>query len=107
MEDNLKKLSDEGVSICLDEFQRIRERVRASASANGQVTTEEPAPPAPAPQEPRTPSWDTLRALNTSLVTFPQGFNVHPKLTRAVERRRAAFDTPDGTVDWGHAETLA
>src|SRR5262249_405422 len=31
----------------------------------------------------------------------------HPKLSRALDRRRSAFDRPDGAVDWGHAESLA
>jgi 2-oxoglutarate dehydrogenase E1 component len=48
-----------------------------------------------------------LQKLNSELLTFPDGFNVHAKLQRALERRRTAFDRPDGTVDWGHAEALA
>jgi 2-oxoglutarate dehydrogenase E1 component len=91
----------------LDEFQRIRERVRATNSANGRVAAEEPSPPTPFTPEPQTPSWDTLKALNTSLLTLPDRFNIHPKLVRSLERRRAAFDSPDGTIDWGQAETLA
>ena len=91
----------------LDEFQRIRERVRASASADGHVTAEPPAAPVVVTPEPPRPSWDTLKSLNTRLLTLPDGFHVHPKLVRSLERRRAAFDSPDGTVDWGHAETLA
>src|SRR5262249_28669472 len=57
------------------------------------------------PVEP--PTWERLKNLNAALLTFPDGFNVHPKLIRALERRRVAFDKPDGSVDWAHAETLA
>jgi 2-oxoglutarate dehydrogenase E1 component len=32
---------------------------------------------------------------------------VHPKLDRALQRRRVAFDRPDAPVDWAHAESLA
>ena len=36
---------------------------------------------------------------------MPDGFTVHPKLARQLERRRTALDT--GEVDWGQAESLA
>jgi 2-oxoglutarate dehydrogenase E1 component len=48
-----------------------------------------------------------LKALNEALVTFPPDFKVHPKLERALSRRRAAFERPDAPVDWAHAETIA
>jgi 2-oxoglutarate dehydrogenase E1 component len=89
----------------LDEFQRIRERVRASSAPNGQVRLEAPSPESAVDHA--SPTWESLKALNTALVSFPEGFSVHPKLTRAVERRRAAFDKPDASIDWGHAESLA
>jgi 2-oxoglutarate dehydrogenase E1 component len=40
-------------------------------------------------------------------LAFPQDFHVHPKLDRALQRRRVAFERPDSPVDWAHAETLA
>jgi 2-oxoglutarate dehydrogenase E1 component len=45
--------------------------------------------------------------LNDALTRFPEGFALNPKLRRAIERRRAAFEDPDAPIDWGHAETLA
>jgi 2-oxoglutarate dehydrogenase E1 component len=38
---------------------------------------------------------------------LPEGFSVNPKLERARQRRRAALETPDFPIDWGHAEALA
>ena len=90
----------------LDEFQRLREQARAAQSPNGRVT-EEPTPEPPSAQEPPPPTWETLKSLNTALVTLPDGFHVHPKLVRTLQRRRAAFDAPDAPIDWAHAETLA
>jgi 2-oxoglutarate dehydrogenase E1 component len=90
----------------LDEFQRIRERVRRTP----QPSLEEPSVSLGASDEGplhASPSWETLKALNAALLTFPDGFNVHPKLSRALDRRRTAFDSPDGAIDWGHAESLA
>lgn len=89
----------------LDEFQRIRERVRASTPPDGRVAVE-PEPLAP-PRDVKPPTWDTLKSLNAALLTFPDGFNVHSKLVRTLERRRAAFDAPDAPIDFGHAEALA
>jgi 2-oxoglutarate dehydrogenase E1 component len=94
----------------LDEFQRIREEVLAEAKAAG--TTEVAQPPTPdgvarAAPRPTPVSLEELRALNEALLRFPAGFKVSPKLERPLGRRRAALDSPDGTLDWGHAETLA
>jgi len=48
---------------------------------------------------------DRLRSLNRELLAVPDGFTVHPKLAKQLERRVAALD--DGAIDWGQAEALA
>jgi 2-oxoglutarate dehydrogenase E1 component len=48
---------------------------------------------------------DRLRELNDRLLSWPDGFQVHPKLVRQLERRRAALE--EGGIEWGHAESLA
>ncbi|MCL6446490.1 MAG: 2-oxoglutarate dehydrogenase E1 component, partial [Alicyclobacillus sp.] len=50
---------------------------------------------------------EQLRAINTALVEFPPAFHVYDKLKRVLDRRKAALESPDGLVDWAHAETLA
>ncbi|MCC7106411.1 MAG: 2-oxoglutarate dehydrogenase E1 component [Chloroflexi bacterium] len=110
--------------VALDEFQRIRESVLARAAS------EQPTRPAESPMTapstvdgvdravPRPPtatasgslapvSLDALKALNSTLLQFPDGFALNPKLERALQRRRAALDSDRPTIDWGHAETLA
>ncbi len=53
-------------------------------------------------------SVERLRALNQSLLTFPDDFTVHPKLLRAVKRRRDALDDADApAIEWATAEDLA
>jgi 2-oxoglutarate dehydrogenase E1 component len=47
-----------------------------------------------------------LVALNEQLLSWPEGFTVHPKLVKQLERRRVALG-PDGGIDWAHAEALA
>ena len=48
---------------------------------------------------------ERLRELNAQLIQVPDGFTVHPKLLKQLERRIAAID--EGGIDWGHAEGLA
>jgi 2-oxoglutarate dehydrogenase E1 component len=48
---------------------------------------------------------DRLRALNAELLGVPDGFTVHPKLAKQLERRVQALD--EGGIDWGQAESLA
>jgi 2-oxoglutarate dehydrogenase E1 component len=50
-------------------------------------------------------SADRLRQLNDELLRVPEGFTVHPKLARQLERRATALD--EGGIDWGQAESLA
>ena len=47
-----------------------------------------------------------LRALNDQLHSWPEGFSVHPKLRKLLEKRRSALGS-EGGIDWAHAETLA
>jgi 2-oxoglutarate dehydrogenase E1 component len=44
--------------------------------------------------------------LNEELLRVGEGFTVHPKLVRQLERRREAFAEGTG-IDWAHAESLA
>jgi 2-oxoglutarate dehydrogenase E1 component len=46
-----------------------------------------------------------LRELNEALLAVPDGFSIHPKLAKQLERRPAALD--EGGIDWGQAEGLA
>ena len=49
---------------------------------------------------------DILRGLNDDLLRVPEGFTVHPKLSKQLERRRDAVGA-DGGIDWAQAEALA
>ncbi|MCC6314609.1 MAG: 2-oxoglutarate dehydrogenase E1 component [Thermomicrobiales bacterium] len=48
-----------------------------------------------------------LRALHDDLHRLPEGFKPTSKLLRQWQRRSAVPDSPEGKVDWAHAETLA
>ncbi|MDQ1508988.1 MAG: multifunctional 2-oxoglutarate metabolism enzyme [Actinomycetota bacterium] len=48
---------------------------------------------------------EVLTRIADALVTFPDGFEVHPKLLRIIGKRREELD--DDRVDWSLAEALA
>ena len=48
-----------------------------------------------------------LRQLNAAIATVPNGFTIHPKLGKQLQRRAAALDDDEARIDWGHAELLA
>jgi 2-oxoglutarate decarboxylase len=51
-------------------------------------------------------SSERLQTLNEELLKFPEGFNVHPKLARQLEKRRKSVEEGKD-IDWAHAEALA
>src|SRR4051812_4168988 len=90
-----------GVDAKLKEaHQRLKESIaqppptredRLPASTGAQIVTAVPA--------------ERLRELDRALVTAPEGFTIHPKLLKQLERRPRALD--EGGIDWGQAESLA
>jgi 2-oxoglutarate dehydrogenase E1 component len=88
--------------------QRLREQIKAAAEAGTveQPTGEYQLDRTPSPEVKTAVSIERLSSLNDELLRVPEGFTVHPKLVRLLERRRDALG-PDGGVDWAHAESLA
>jgi 2-oxoglutarate dehydrogenase E1 component len=70
---------------------RRKER-RIGRGADAQIDTAVPA--------------DTLSELNEQLLRVPEGFTVHPKLAKELERRRDALGE-EGGIAWAQAEALA
>jgi 2-oxoglutarate dehydrogenase E1 component len=96
------RLVDEMQAALRVAHERLKQSIAASAppspreervplEAAGEVATAVPA--------------DRLRTLNEQLLDVPEGFTIHPKLLRQLERRRGALEA--GGVDWGQAEALA
>jgi 2-oxoglutarate decarboxylase len=46
-----------------------------------------------------------LRSLNQELIQVPEGFAIHRKLRKPLEKRLEILD--EGPIEWGHAEALA
>jgi 2-oxoglutarate dehydrogenase E1 component len=72
------------------------------AEESEESTAAETETPRPSTRIPR----ETLITLNEQLVSAPDDFHVYPKLSKQLERRRAAVREGTG-IDWGTAESLA
>ena len=95
-----------------DELTRLHQRLKAQirhAEEAGQVeqpTGEYTLDRTPSPDVKTAVGAERLRILNEELLAIPEGFTVHPKLVKQLDRRRGALG-PDGGIDWAHAESLA
>jgi 2-oxoglutarate dehydrogenase E1 component len=87
------------------ELKDAHERLRQSFGGAAQVTREGRIPAASADEVMTAVPGPRLRELNEELLAAPDGFAVHPKLAKQLERRRDALD--EGGIDWGQAEALA
>jgi 2-oxoglutarate dehydrogenase E1 component len=73
-----------------------------------QLDRGEEAIPSEASPDPQTAvTLDELRAVNAGLYAWPEGFSVHPKLAKQLERRREMARDEDTPHDWAQAEALA
>ncbi|HSE80157.1 MAG TPA: 2-oxoglutarate dehydrogenase E1 component [Gaiellaceae bacterium] len=81
----------EELKASIETSSRRKER-RIGRGADAQIDTSVPA--------------DRLRELNDQLFEVPEGFTVHPKLRKPLERRRDALGE-EGGIDWAQAEALA
>ncbi|MCW2999455.1 MAG: 2-oxoglutarate dehydrogenase, subunit, partial [Solirubrobacterales bacterium] len=95
-----------------DELTRLhaelKEQIKAAADSGSptQQTGEYTLDRSPSPEVKTAVSSERLLSLNDELLNVPEGFTVHPKLVKQLERRRKAVG-PDGGIDWAHAEALA
>ncbi len=90
--------------------QRLKSKIADVAEHGGKHPTGEY-------QLDRSPSPDVetavpaarLRELGEELLRVPEGFTVHPKLVKQLDRRREALaaDPTAHEIDWAHAEALA
>jgi len=86
----------------------LKAKIKAAEAAGGvtQQTGEYQLDRSPSPDVPTAVALDRLTSLNEELLTVPEGFTVHPKLVKQLERRRVALGA-EGGIDWAHAEQLA
>jgi multifunctional 2-oxoglutarate metabolism enzyme len=88
--------------------QRLKAKIAAAAEHghDEQGTGEYELDRSPSPEVKTAVPAKRLRQLGEELLRAPEGFTVHPKLVKQLERRREGLDSPHG-IDWAHAEELA
>jgi multifunctional 2-oxoglutarate metabolism enzyme len=94
--------------------QRLKARISAAAEHGTieQGTGEYQLDRSPSPEVSTAVPAARLRELDEALLRAPEGFTVHPKLVKQLERRRQALAedeirAADARIDWAHAESLA
>jgi 2-oxoglutarate decarboxylase len=104
--------------------QRLKSRIAAAAEHSDGGTGEYQLDRSPSPEVQTAVPAERLRELGRELLRVPEGFTVHPKLVKQLERRRAALEERDGVangaasadggqggeparLDWAHGEALA
>jgi 2-oxoglutarate dehydrogenase E1 component len=91
--------------------QRLKAKIAAAAEHEGEhATGEYELDRSPSPEVETAVPAARLRELGEDLLRVPEGFTVHPKLVKQLERRREALaetDPPPVSIDWAHAEALA
>jgi 2-oxoglutarate dehydrogenase E1 component len=99
---------EEADKLAADTYQRLVDIQQAFKSSMGRLTREERSVRLSGPgQEVETAlAPEFLKALNEQLHSWPDGFAVHPKLQKQLERRRSAL-TGEGGIEWAQAEALA
>ncbi len=81
-------------------------KAQAKDASRSQPPTKAPNGAAAAAAPETRPSADALKTLDAGLLAVPDGFTIHPKLARQMERRKKSL-TSGGEIDWAHAEALA
>ena len=86
----------------------LKAKIKAAEDAGTveQKTGEYQLDRSPSPEVKTAVSAERLQSLNEELLRVPEGFTVHPKLVKQLDRRREALG-PEGGIDWAHAELLA
>jgi 2-oxoglutarate dehydrogenase E1 component len=90
------------------EHQELKAKISGAQEGEGaeHQTGEYQLDSTPSPEVSTAVDADVLRQLNEELLRVGEGFTVHPKLVRQLERRREAIAEGQG-IDWAHAEALA
>ncbi len=90
--------------------QRLKAKITAAVEHEGErITGEYQLDRSPSPEVDTAVPAMRLRELGEQLLRVPEGFTVHPKLVKQLERRREALTQgpEERGIDWAHAEALA
>jgi 2-oxoglutarate dehydrogenase E1 component len=102
--------ADEAEAVVTEVQRRIKEAhdaLKEAISAGGSGRRREHRPGRVGSEEPTTAvPLERLDELNRLLLEVPEGFTVHPKLRKQLERRLDALGE-EGGIDWAQAEAFA
>jgi 2-oxoglutarate dehydrogenase E1 component len=88
-------------------MKAAHEQLRETLEAGGGVPPKERRPGRVGSEQPETRlPRETLELLNRELLAVPDGFTVHPKLAKQLERRLETLGD-EGGIDWAQAEAFA
>ena len=88
-------------------MKAAHEQLRDTLEAGGGVPPKERRPGRVGNEQPETRvALETLEVLNRELLAVPEGFTVHPKLAKQLERRLETLGD-EGGIDWAQAEAFA
>ncbi len=88
--------------------QRLKTKIAEVAEHGGKHSTGEyQLDRSPSPDVDTAVPANRLRELGEQLLRVPEGFTVHPKLVKQLDRRREALASGGHEIDWAHGEALA
>src|SRR5262249_16563974 len=99
------EMTDAVWTVLTDEHHELKERI-ASAKSVEHSTGEYQLDRTPSPEVRTAVAQDRLEGPGEDPLAVPDGCNVHAKVVKQLEQRRAAIETGEGIV-WAHAESLA
>jgi 2-oxoglutarate decarboxylase len=87
--------------------QRLKAKIAAATEHGDHATGEYELDRSPSPEVETAVPAARLHDIGEELLSVPDGFTVHPKLVKQLERRREALAPEAHSIDWAHAEALA
>lgn len=101
--------SDEAAEMVRVHLEKMQSALSSLEADKALIETRPVPPPSGAARRVKTQvDLDRLKGLNQKLLGLPDGFSIHPKLRRTVEKREHLFDEIGApNVDWATAEMFA
>lgn len=96
---------DEFLRARMDELQKTLDELKPEEALK--EPQPEPPPPGAARRVKTSVPLERLLSINTALGQLPSGFTLHPKIERALHKRRKLDDPDQPLIDWAMAEELA
>lgn len=101
--------AEEADAMVKAQFEKLQSALSSLEPDKALLESRPPAPPTGAAKRVKSQvNIERLKTLNQKLLSLPQGFSIHPKLERTVDKRKHIFDDLDShSIDWATAEMFA